>query len=116
MFRVVSLIFQPPTYLLDLYVPNPLNVQIDVLVLYTSKAMSLSDNARGSINSSAQMESDIVGAYSMANDALTDSGVNVTLNIVHMQHVRNNPATTAMRAGRLDNYVGRFENLLTAVL
>lgn len=69
--------------------------QIDVLLLYTPRAMYASDSTGGAIKSTAQMETDLVTAYAMANDALKDSGVDFTLNVVHMQQVRKHNSKPA---------------------
>lgn len=60
---------------------------IDVLVLYTEKAMLESDSGDGAGRSIAQMESDIATAYQGANNALSASGVNFSVRIVHMEQV-----------------------------
>ncbi|CAM9226026.1 unnamed protein product [Ectocarpus sp. 4 AP-2014] len=58
---------------------------IDVLVLYTEKAMLESNSGDGAGRSIAQMESDIATAYQGANNALFASGVNFSVRIVHME-------------------------------
>lgn len=62
--------------------------QIDVLVLYTHRAMNPSDALEGtSPRTTQQMESIIATAYAGANDALKYSGLPITLNVVHTQLV-----------------------------
>ncbi|CAN0470461.1 unnamed protein product, partial [Ectocarpus sp. 8 AP-2014] len=58
---------------------------IDVLVLYTEKAMLESNSGDGAGRSIAQMESDIATAYQGANNALSASGVDFSVRIVHME-------------------------------
>lgn len=41
----------------------------------------------GPMRSETQMETDIITAYEGANNALRDSGVDITLNVVHMARV-----------------------------
>lgn len=41
----------------------------------------------GPMRSETQMETDIITAYEGANNALMDSGVDITLNVVHMARV-----------------------------
>lgn len=60
---------------------------VDVLILYTKKAMLDANNESGAERSSAQMETEIATAYQEANDALTDSGVGFNIRIVHMEQV-----------------------------
>lgn len=60
---------------------------IDVLVLYTNKAMLESNSGDGAGRSIAQMESDIATAYQGANNALSASGVDFSVRIVHMEQV-----------------------------
>lgn len=61
---------------------------VDVLVLYTKNAMleTNSENAVG--RSIAQMETDIATSYQSANNALTDSAVDFSVRVVHVQKVR----------------------------
>lgn len=56
---------------------------IDVMVLYTGAAMVASGT--GTLMTEDQMETDIAAAFATANDALVDSGIEATLNVVHMQ-------------------------------
>ncbi|CAM9482761.1 unnamed protein product [Ectocarpus fasciculatus] len=58
---------------------------IDVLVLYTEKAMLESTSGDGAGRTIAQMESDIATAYQGANNALSASGVDFSVRIVHME-------------------------------
>lgn len=60
---------------------------IDVLVLYTEKAMLESASGDGAGRTIAQMESDIATAYQGANNALSASGIDFSIRIVHMEQV-----------------------------
>lgn len=56
------------------------------MVLYTSAAM-ISSDAGSTLLTESQMESEINNAYSFANDALADSNIDATINIVHVEQV-----------------------------
>lgn len=57
---------------------------IDVMVLYTKAAM-VSSGADATLMTAKQMETDIITAFAVANDALADSGIAAALNVVHME-------------------------------
>ena len=58
-----------------------------MIVLYTKKAMLESNSLDGAVRSNDQMESAIIAAYEGANNALADSGIGFTLNVVYMTQV-----------------------------
>lgn len=74
--------------------------QIDVMVLYTTKAMIETNDVDGPMRSEAQMETDIITAYEGANNALRDSSVDITLNVVHMERVSAAPASPSTPSTR----------------
>ncbi|CAM9605666.1 unnamed protein product, partial [Ectocarpus fasciculatus] len=61
--------------------------EIDVMVLYTAAAM-ISSGTAGTLLTNQQMETEIITAYATANDALADSGISATLNVVHIAQAR----------------------------
>lgn len=62
-------------------------LQIDMMVLYTTAAMVETDFADGPMRTEAQMETEIITAYEGTNNALRDSDVDITLNIVYIGRV-----------------------------
>lgn len=59
------------------------------MVLYTKNAMYTGyGNPGQTLRSHSQIQTDIVEAYASTNDAFLDSGIDVTVNVVHMQLVR----------------------------
>eukprot|EP00904_Undaria_pinnatifida_P009471 jgi/Undpi1/5654/HiC_scaffold_2.g00928.m1 len=60
---------------------------IDVLVLYTKASLAASNSGEGALMSADQMETSIITAYEWANQALADSGIDATLNVVHMAQI-----------------------------
>lgn len=57
---------------------------IDVMVLYTKSSM-VSSGTDDSLMTADQMETEITAAFATANDALADSGISASLNLVHME-------------------------------
>ncbi|CAM9749076.1 unnamed protein product, partial [Laminaria digitata] len=57
---------------------------IDVLVVYTKASMVASSADEPALITADQMETNIITSYEWANQALADSGVDATLNVVHM--------------------------------
>lgn len=64
------------------------HTQIDVMVLVTKNARYASDSMDGKTRTEAQLETDIITSYEEANNALADSGIDVTLRVVHIESVR----------------------------
>lgn len=62
--------------------------EIDVLILYTERAMLDANGEHGADRSGSQIESEIATSYQEANNALADSGVGFTIRIVHMEQVQ----------------------------
>ncbi|CAM9859463.1 unnamed protein product, partial [Hapterophycus canaliculatus] len=60
---------------------------VDVLILYTKNAMKESNSDAVIGRSTSQMETDIATSFQGANNALTDSGVDFAIRVVHMQEV-----------------------------
>lgn len=60
---------------------------IDVLILYTPKALQDSSSETGAARTSSQLETELVTAWEEANEALVDSAVNFKIRIVHMEQV-----------------------------
>lgn len=57
------------------------------MVLYTQAAM-ISSGTAGTLLTNQQMETEIITAYATANDALADSGISATINVVHVAEAR----------------------------
>lgn len=59
-----------------------------MLVLYTEAAVRAVNGPGGEdVRPQSQMETVLAAAYATANDAFVDSGIDVTLNVVHMELV-----------------------------
>ncbi|CAM9661323.1 unnamed protein product [Scytosiphon promiscuus] len=59
------------------------SMNIDVMVLYTAASL-VKSSANSALMTEQQMETEIITAYAEANDALADSGISATVNIVHI--------------------------------
>ncbi len=69
---------------------------IDVMVLYTEASMINSEEAGGTLMTTAQMESTISLSYAGVNDAFTDSGITASINVVHTAKVSKRLFSSAM--------------------
>lgn len=58
--------------------------QIDVMVLYTEASLVKSATAGSALTTEQQMVTEILTSYAEANDALADSGISATVNVVHI--------------------------------
>lgn len=59
------------------------------MVLYTKNAMYTNyELPSQSLRSESQMQTEVFEAYASTNDAFEDSGIDLTINVVHMQLVR----------------------------
>ena len=62
---------------------------IDVMVVYTEASMIHSNQARGTLMTTSQMDATIGLSYAGVNDAFKDSGIEASINIVHTAKVSN---------------------------
>lgn len=85
------------------------------MVLVTKNARYASDSMDGKTRTEAQLETDIITSYEEANNALADSGIDVTLRVVHIESVRARGKLFPRRTVMYDG-LGRYTFLCLLVL